>query len=92
MQRFQIEQSKTSFFTSHSGLALVGLALNQSTSLKKSLKSIVKRHGISTMDLIRSYVGQLAIGKSDFDHINTVRDDDFFKAALGIQKSPQQHD
>ena len=46
MRRFKIEQSATEFYTSHSGLALVGLAINLDTALKKPLRGIVKRHGI----------------------------------------------
>jgi hypothetical protein len=52
MRRFQIDQSASEFYTSHSGLALVGLAINKHTSLKKSLRSVVKRHGIPNIELI----------------------------------------
>jgi hypothetical protein len=37
MKRFIIEQSDEEFYTSHSGLALVGLGLNRFTSLSSSL-------------------------------------------------------
>jgi len=84
MRRFQIEQSTTEFYTSHSGLALVGLALNRHTSLKKDLRSVPKRHGIPNIELIRTYVGQLSVGKSDFDAVENVRKDRYFKQALGI--------
>jgi len=40
MRRFQIEQSTTELYTSHSDLALIGLALNHHTSLKKDLRSV----------------------------------------------------
>jgi hypothetical protein len=88
MRRFQIEQSSTEFYTSHSGLALVGLAINRFTALKKTLRGIVKRHGIPSFDLIRTYVGQLCLGKSDFDAIENVRLDRYFKEALGIKQMP----
>ena len=61
MQRFQIKQSKKEYYTSHSGLALIGLALNRYTCLKKELRALAKRHGIPMMELIRTYVGQLAL-------------------------------
>ncbi|MBT3403764.1 MAG: IS1380 family transposase, partial [Gammaproteobacteria bacterium] len=61
MRHFQLVQSATEFYTSHSGLALVGLALNRHTSLIKGSRSIVKRHGIPNIELIRTYVGQLSV-------------------------------
>ena len=87
MRRFQLVQSATELYTSHSGLALVGLALSRHTSLKKSLRSIPKRHGIPNIDLIRTYVGQLSVGKSDFDAIENVRNDRYFKQALDIKQT-----
>ena len=39
MQRLIIEQSKTETYTSHSGLALIGLCLNRYTNLQKALKA-----------------------------------------------------
>ncbi len=88
MQRFKIEQSATEFYTSHSGLALVGLAINRHTSLTKTSRTVVKRHGIPNIELLRAYIGQLAAGKSDFDAIENARDDRFFKASLGIKQMP----
>ena len=86
MCRFQIEQSSTEFYTSHSGLTLVGLAINRFTALKKTQRGIVKRHGIPSIDLIRTYVGQLCLGKSDFDAIENVRLDRYFKELWGSSR------
>ena len=72
--------------TWHSGLALVGLALKRLTGFVKAVGTIPQRHGIATIDCIRSYVGLLCIGKSDFDAIENKPDDDFFKTALGLGK------
>jgi len=36
--------------------------------------------------LIRTYVGQLSVGKSDFDTVENVRKDRYFKQALGIKQ------
>ena len=88
MRHFQLVQSATELYTSHSGLALVGLALNRHTSLKKSLRIVVKRHGIPNIELIRTYVGQLSVGKSDFDAVENVRKDRYFKQALDIKQMP----
>jgi hypothetical protein len=38
MKRFIIEQSNKEFYTSHSGLALVGLCVNRDTSLPMKAK------------------------------------------------------
>jgi len=86
MRHFQLVQSATELYTSHSGLALVGLAINRHTALKKSLRSIPKRHGIPNIELVRTYIGQLSVGKSDFDAIENVRNDRYFKQALDIKQ------
>ena len=52
-------------YTSHSGLAI-----NRQASLKKSLRSVVKRHGIPNIELILTYIGQLSLSKSDFDAVD----------------------
>jgi len=84
LYRFQIRRSATEFYTAHSVLALVGLAINCYTALKKALRVIVRRHGIPNIDLIRAHVGQLCLGKSDFDAIENKRWD----WALGIKQMP----
>jgi len=89
MKRFIIEQSDQEFYTSHSGLALVGLALNRHTELAGALKAAIpQRHGISHGDIAKSYLGQLCLGKSDFEAVSNVRDDPFFQQALGIGRVP----
>ena len=88
MRTFQIEQSAHEIYTPHAGLALVGLALNRYTRLRKTLRGIPKRHGIPNIELIRAYVGQLCLGKSDFEAIDNARHDPFFRQALGIRQMP----
>ena len=83
MRRFEIMQSETDIFTSHSGLALIGQALGR-TNLARDLARIPRRHGIAHADCVVSYVGLLATGKSDFDAIENRREDTFFRAALGL--------
>jgi hypothetical protein len=87
MRSFEIVQSDTDTTTSHSGLALVGRALGL-TRLAGDLDAIPLRHGIAHADCVKSYVGLLCTGKSDFDAIENKRRDAFFATALGIEKVP----
>lgn len=88
MRRFIIEQSNSNI-TPHTGLSLIGLALNRHTDLVRQLDTTVPlRHGISHSDVIKSYLGLLSIGKNDFEAIDALRDNDFFKAALDIERVP----
>lgn len=91
MKRFVIEQSDEEFYTSHSGLALVGLALNRFTSLASSLATMnAPADLIAGIDIIRSYCALLAQGKSDFVAIEQYRNDDFFREALGNRATPSE--
>ena len=84
MRRFNIVRSDTGALTSHSGLALVGRALEH-TRLERDLATIPLRHGIAHADCVKSYVGLLSTAKSDFDAIENRRKDTFFKTALDCQ-------
>ncbi len=87
--RFTIEQSDTEFYSSQSGMALVGLAINRYTTLASRLAKAALCQGIATADVVRSYLGLLCQGKSDFAAIRPFWDDDeFFAAALGVQNIP----
>jgi len=86
MKRFILEQSNTHFYTPHSGLALIGQFINRYTSLSKTSRTIKKRHGIPTIEIIRPYLGLLCLGKSDYDALENYRSDPFFKASLGIKQ------
>ena len=90
MKQFVIEQSKKEFYTSHSGLALVGLCLNKLCSLPSKARSAfpVSSGGIGLDDIVRSYVGLLTVGKSDFEAITDCRDDDHFSQSLGVRRVP----
>lgn len=91
MKRFIIEQSDEEFYTSHSGLALVGLALNRFTSLSSGLATMdAPGDLISSIDIIRSYCALLAQGKSDFVAVEQYRCDDFFREALGNKDVPSE--
>ena len=87
MRRFNIVRSDTGALTSHSGLALVGRALEH-TRLERDLATIPLRHGIAHADCVKSYVGLLSTAKSDFDAIENRRKDTFFQTALDIDRVP----
>src|SRR5574343_368530 len=71
------------------GLALVGHHLNRLTPVFKRLDAALPvRNGVANSDILRSYLGLLVQGKSDFDAIENFRGDAFFKQALGIQLLP----
>jgi hypothetical protein len=90
MKQFIITQSKREFYTSHSGLALVGLCLNKLCSLPAKAMDASPRKfgGIGLDDVLRSYVGLLTMGKSDFEAITDCRDDDHFSQSLGVARVP----
>jgi hypothetical protein len=91
MKRFIIEQSDEEFYTSHSGLALIGLALNRFTSLSSDLTVMDAPGGlIAGIDIIRSYCALLAQGKSDFVAVEQYRHDDFFRESLGNKDVPSE--
>ena len=88
MRRFVIERSDADI-VSHSGLALIGQALNKHSGLGKAIDNNVPlRHGILHSDVLHSYMGLLCIGKSDCDAIENVRNDNFYSSALNIETVP----
>ena len=77
MKRFIIEKSDDEFYSSHSGLALIGLCMNRFASLRKQLAGMspLKNGAISHADVVRSYLGLLCLGKSDFAAVEGFRQD-----------------
>lgn len=94
MRKFIIEQSDKKFYTSNSGLALVGLCLNELSSLpskaKKAYPLSPGTNGIGMDDIVRSSVGLLSLGQSDYEAVANRKDDDYFREALGIQRVPSR--
>jgi len=90
MKRFILEQSDDEFYTSHSGLALAGLCMNKYGNLSRVIGRKMKNNGnlISDTDILRSYIGLLCIGKSDYEAISSMREDKYFKNSLGITNVP----
>ena len=71
------------------GLALVGHHLNRLAPVFKQLDGALPvKNGVANSDILRSYLGLLVQGKSDFDAIENFRGDAFFKQALGIKLLP----
>ena len=63
--------------------------INRYGELNQALeKGIPLRHGISHADIIKSIIGTLCLGKSDFEAIENHRNDYYFKAVLSIQQAP----
>lgn len=90
MKRFILEQSDEEIYTSHSGLALVGLCMNRYGGLGEAVS---RRMGssdkpISHADVLRSYLGLLCLGKSDFEAITGMQGDSYFQNSLGLAQVP----
>jgi len=89
MKRLILEQSNEEFYTSHSGLALAGACINRYSDLGRYVGRVAKGSDhIAEIDILRSYLGLLCLGKSDYQAIAAMREDDYFKEALGIGRMP----
>jgi hypothetical protein len=89
MKRLILKQSNDEFYTSHSGLALVGAWINRHSDLGRQVGRLSRGNGqIADIDILRSYLGLLCLGKSDFQAITGMRDDDYFQQSLGIGRIP----
>jgi len=89
MKRMILEQSNEEFYTSHSGLALVGACINRHSELGRYVGRAARGSDqIAEIDILRSYLGLLCLGKSDYQAITAKREDPYFKHALGIGRIP----
>ncbi len=89
MKRMILEQSGEEFYTSHSGLVLAGACINRYSDLSRHVGRVVKGSDhIAEIDILRSYLGLLCLGKNDYQAIAAMREDDYFKQALGIGRIP----
>jgi len=71
------------------GLALVGQYLQAVQPVLGRLDAALPvKGGVANSDIVRSYLGLLVQGKSDFDAIENFRGDAFYKQALGIGLLP----
>jgi len=89
--KIKFTRSKELILSTHAGLATVG-ALLAHTGLTKRLNrtrlSEMENPYHSHSDVMKSYIGLLCQGKSDFDHIEPFRNDDVFPICLQLQKVP----
>lgn len=79
--KIQFTQSKEILLTTHAGLASIGALLSHTQLPQRLNRSLVKGmenpiHGNG--DVMKSYLGLLCQGKSDFDHIEPFRKDPVF--------------
>lgn len=88
MIKFKLKQSQSIFLSGQSGLVFVGAALSHFVDLNVLDTRFPKSNGIKLSDVLRSYVGLLATGKSDFDAIESRREDEFYARALGVGQVP----
>lgn len=89
MKRLILEQGSEEFYTSHSGLALVGACINRYSLLGKHVGKAARTTDIiSEADIVRSYLGLLCLGKSDYEAISSKQQDDYFRHSLGIDRVP----
>jgi len=88
MPRFEVKQSAKLNLTSYSGLALIGQCC-QVVQLEAVIDAkFPVSQGMKTSDVVKSMLGLLSLGKSDFEAIEPFRGDRFFKEALGLTKTP----
>jgi hypothetical protein len=87
MARFKLKESKKEL-TSYAGLSLIGQCLEVVNVEAIVDGQIPVSLGIKTSDLLKTMVGLLCIGKSDFEAVEPFREDRFFKTALDIRKVP----
>jgi hypothetical protein len=88
MRRIQVKQLPYDL-TPVAGLALVGHYLEALDASWRRLDAAPPvRSGVASSDIVRSYLGLLVQGKSDFDAVEGFRGDAFFKQALGVKLLP----
>jgi len=90
MPDFQIKRLPYNL-TAHAGLSLVGQYLKRFAQIDQLIDPrfpICGKGGIASSSLIKAYVGLLCTGKSDFDAIESLRGDAFFRDALGLATVP----
>jgi len=76
-----------------SGLALVGIVL-QDSQLRRRIDALrvegCTRPEVPHGDVVAAMIGLLCLGKSDFNDIESFRQDEFFRRALGLRQIPSE--
>lgn len=93
MRRFIPHRPCEAFRARSPGLALAGFCLNTLSLLPERAArafplDATATRGIGLDDILRSYVGLLATGESDFEAVAPRRMDEAFKSDLGITRVP----
>ena len=86
MPKIKIEQSQTETYSAQGGLLLVGQCLNNYADLEEISTPFGPGGEVSNADIVRTYVGLLAQGKSDFEAAENVRNNKPFKLSLSIKR------
>jgi hypothetical protein len=91
LRRFIITESEADL-TSHAGLGLIGLALNERTNLAADAVSVspLRSDAMAHADILSCYIALLCLGKSDFEAIKGFREDAYFATALGLDQVPSE--
>ena len=68
------------------------MALNERTALVAEAKAAApaRSDAIAHGDILKSYVGLLCLGKSDFEAVNGMREDAYFAESLGLEQVPSE--
>ncbi len=90
MSKFDIEYTEESI-SSNAGLVLIGNILN-SDEFKTQISLISDDAGkdYSDINILKSYIGLLSLGKSDYEAIDDYRNDPLFKQSLDLQTVPSK--
>lgn len=87
---FLIRQSRRDL-TALSGLAFVGVALKRFAEIARHIDpAFPVRQGLPSSQILTSYIGLLAEGKSDFEAIEGKCQERFFREALGLTTVPSR--
>ena len=84
----EVTHSRSSQF-GHAGLALIGemARICGIDDLGRKV-SKAKQPQIQDAEILRTLCGLFCQGKTDFDHVKEYREDEFFRTALGISRTP----
>jgi hypothetical protein len=86
--RFDIEETEE-LIAAESGLTLIE-SLIRKTNLDKRLDKSGKNPQIKDIDIVKSYISLLSMGKTEFAKIELYRKDDFYKAVMGMPAVPSE--
>jgi len=88
LPKFEVRQSAKTLLTSCAGVALIGQCCEAAQVDLIVDPRMPVSQGMRTSDIVKSAIGLLSMGKSDFDAIEPLRGERFFKQALGLSKVP----